>query len=82
MNSILFMKNIDAVRPFFTLTSSVYHPLLRKQVPLAIKESKNEDSPNLELFWTLFNEALRNIAIDDPNRKFNPIGVAIWLVQT
>lgn len=55
-------------------TASVYHPLLRKQVPLAIMEAENEDSANIELFWTLFNEALRKVANDNPNRKFNSIG--------
>ena len=45
-------------RDFVTLTASVYHPLLRKQVPLATMETKKEDTENIELFWTLFNEAI------------------------
>ena len=37
-------------RGFVTLTASVYHPLLREQVPLTIMEA----TPNITLFWTLF----------------------------
>ena len=60
-------------RGFTTLTASVYHPLLRKQIPLAIMETEREDSINVELFWTLFNEALGKVA-NDPSIKFNPFG--------
>lgn len=44
---------------FVALTASVYHPLLRKQLPLATMEAVTEDMVNVERFWHLFNEALR-----------------------
>lgn len=60
-------------RGFVTLTASVYHPLLRKQVPLAIMEATAEDTSNITLFWTLFNEVLQKVKNDD-NYKFRPVG--------
>ena len=59
-------------RGFITLTASVYHLLLRKQIPLATMEAEKENSANVELFWTLFNEALVKVA--QRPVKFNPIG--------
>ena len=58
---------------FSTLTASMYHPLLRKQIPLATMEAETEDTVNVELFWRLFNEAFRKMAGSD-SAKFNPIG--------
>lgn len=58
---------------FITLTASVYHPLLRKQIPLATMEAETEDTVNVELFWRLFNEALRKVAASD-TATFNPLG--------
>ena len=58
---------------FITLTASVYHPLLRKQIPLATMEAETEDTVSVELFWRLFNEAFRKMAGSD-SAKFNPIG--------
>ena len=60
-------------RGFTTLTASVYHPLLRKQIPLAIMETPREDTANVELFWIRFNKALGKV-VNDPLIKFNPIG--------
>ena len=59
-------------RNYTTLTASVYHPLLRKQVPLAIMETEGEDSRNVSLFWKIFQEALRKKIGQDVS--FNPIG--------
>ena len=42
-------------RNFTTLTVSIDHPLLRRQIPLAITEAETEDSENIQLFWELFN---------------------------
>jgi hypothetical protein len=56
---------------FITLTASVYHPLLRKQIPLATMEAEKENTTNVKLFWTLFNEALAKVA--QRPVKFNPI---------
>lgn len=39
-------------RDFVTLTASVYHPLLRKQITLAVMEAETEDTENTGLFWT------------------------------
>ena len=58
---------------FITLTASVYHPLLRKQIPLATMEAETEDTVNVELFWRLFNEALRKVAGSDI-ATYDPIG--------
>ena len=51
----------------------MYHPLLRKQIPLATMEAVTEDTVNVELFWRLFNEALRKGSGSD-SATFNPIG--------
>jgi len=37
-------------RGFVTLTASVYHPLLRKQIPLVTMEAESEDQTNIILF--------------------------------
>jgi hypothetical protein len=60
-------------RGFVTLTASVYHALLRKQVPLAVMEAESEDTKNISLFWTLFNEILKKIS-GKKDYMFNPIG--------
>jgi hypothetical protein len=58
-------------RSFITLTASVYHPLLQKQIPIAIMEAEGEKTENVELFWNLLNEAISKIS---ENTSFNPIG--------
>ncbi|PFX28600.1 hypothetical protein AWC38_SpisGene6685 [Stylophora pistillata] len=40
-------------RNFVTLTASVYQPLLKGQIPLAVMEDKQESSQNIALFWSL-----------------------------
>ena len=60
-------------RSFVTLTASVYHPLLRKQITLATMEAESEDHRNVKLFLNLLNECLRNVS-GDANRKFYPVG--------
>lgn len=60
-------------RGFVTLTASVYHPLLRKQVPLATMEAESEDQTNITLFWNLLNECLRKI-FRNATYTFNPVG--------
>ena len=42
-----------------------------------IMETEREDTTNVELFWTLFNEALVKVA-NDPS--IQSVGVAIWRV--
>ena len=41
-----------------TLSLSLYHPLLRKQILLAAMHCESENKENLETFWNLWNEAL------------------------
>ena len=41
-------------RGFAILTSSVYHPLLRKQMKLATMEAENEDQTNREIVLESF----------------------------
>ena len=64
-------------RGFITLTASVYHPLLRKQVPLAIMEAERENTQNVEIFWTLLNEAIRKVSASAVD-VFNPVSQRIW----
>ena len=39
-------------RDFVTLTASVYHPLLNRQIPYAVMETEQENSENTALFST------------------------------
>ena len=55
---------------FTTLTASVYHSLLKKQVPLAIMECTGEDNVNIELFWREFNKIFKDATGLDT--KFEP----------
>ena len=58
---------------YVTLTASVYHPLLRRQIPLATMEAVSENTENVTLFWELFNEVLEKVS-SGATTKFNPIG--------
>jgi len=60
-------------RGFVTLTASVYHSLLRKQIILGTMEAESENSQNVALFWELFNEILKKVSGSE-NETFNPIG--------
>ena len=40
-----------------TLTASIYDPLLKKQISLAVLECHTEDSNTVQLFWELFVRA-------------------------
>ena len=55
---------------FTTLTASVYHPLLQKQIPLGIMECKSEDSTNVSRFWREFNKAYKEV--NQTDEKFSP----------
>ena len=39
------------LKHYKTLTLSVYHPWLRKQIPLAIMDCPSENTPNVQLFF-------------------------------
>ena len=64
--------NFKKVKSFATLTVSVYHSLLRKQVVLASMQCKQEDKENIEIFWCIFNKASKEMHGDD--EKFFPAG--------
>ena len=68
-----FDGKVKRCRNFVTLTASTYHPILKKQIPLAIMETEKEDSENIELFWTLFNTSIKKAAGDN-TVFFNPTG--------
>ena len=59
---------------YVTLTASVYHFLLQRQIPLATMEAEAEDSRNVApLFWELFNEVIKKVSSGEVN-GFNPVG--------
>lgn len=62
-------------RGFVTLTATVYNSLFRKQVTLAIMEAEAEaeNTENVSLFWTSFNEVLKKIS-GNKSAMFNPTG--------
>ena len=47
---------------YVTRTASVYHRLLRRQIPLAAMESVSENTENVTLFWELFNEVIEKVS--------------------
>ena len=54
------------------LSASVYHTLLKRQIPLVIMECKYEDLVHVELFWHLFHEGYKKA--NNTNEKFHPRG--------
>ena len=44
-----FNGKVKRCKNVVTLTASVYHPMLQKQLPLATMECKSEDSANREI---------------------------------
>ena len=67
-----FDGKVNRAREYVTLTASVYHPVLCKQVSLANMECKDEDSLSVEEFWRIFNAALQEF--DESDIKFMPRG--------
>lgn len=57
-------------KDFPTLTLSVYHPVLRKQVPLFIMEWEGETAESYTKFFYLINECMAKVA---PGKGFDPI---------
>lgn len=68
-----FDGKVKRCKGFTSLTASVYHPALKKMVPLATMECQNEDSKTIHLFWTLFNEVLQK-ECGKSDYLFNPKG--------
>ena len=54
-----FDGNHKRVKTFVTLTASVYHLLLKKQIVLATMNCKHEDSNYVAKFWRTFNKAFK-----------------------
>ena len=52
-------------RGFVTLTASVYHSLLRKQIIPGTMEAELENSKNVAHFWELFNEILKKVSVNE-----------------
>ena len=71
-----FDGKVKRCKNFVTLTASVYHPILQKQLPLATMECKSEDSANIGRFWNNFNKAFKDVTKTDKN--FSPIG---WITD-
>lgn len=67
-----FDGKVQRCKNFTTLTASVYHPLLQKQIPLAIMECQSENSKNIATFWREFNNAYKEV--NQVDSKFFPIG--------
>ena len=64
--------NFKKVKSFATLTASVYHSLLRKQVVLASMQCNQEGKENIEIFWHILNITYKEMHGDD--EKFFPAG--------
>ena len=56
-----FHDNHKRVKEFVTLTASVYHPLLRKQLILATMNCKHGDSNNVARFGQKFSKSSRKV---------------------
>lgn len=67
-----FDGNHKRVKTFVTITASVYHPLLRKQVVLATMNCKHEDSSYVAKFWRVFNDAFKKV--NKTEKRFSPSG--------
>ena len=72
-----FDGKVKRCKGFVSLTASVYHPLLRKVVPLATMETEHENSLSVEIFWRYFNEVLRKVSGSN-DYVFNPRG---WITD-
>ena len=69
-------KSLKLRKGLKTLTLSVYHPLLRKQLPLAIMDCEAEDTQNITIFWNLLNECIQ-IESGNSTMKFDPCGFCL-----
>ena len=67
-----FDGNHKRTRNYVTLSASVYHSLLRKQVTLATMQCVREDGVSVEQFWRKFNDCYK--AVNETDEKFSPKG--------
>jgi len=58
---------------FTTIILSCYHPVLMKQVQLALMECEGESAENVSTFWQLIDECLTKLCGEET--KFNPTGI-------
>lgn len=56
---------------FTTITLSVFHAILQKQIPLVIMEAESESHKCITTFWDLVDKALEEYR----KEKFNPFGL-------
>ena len=73
MNFVFFVGKQKRCKRLVTLTASVYHPLLSKQVALATMEPEGENSVCVALFWQLFTKMLKQVS-GNSSVMFNPVG--------
>ena len=59
---------------YTTITAGVFHPVLRKMIPLAVMETEGKGADNVILFWKTFNKALKE-CLEDDNLYFHPYGI-------
>ena len=71
-----FDGKVKRCKNFVTLTASVYHPMLQKQLPLAMMECKSEDSPIIGRLRNNFNKAFKDVTKTD--KKFSPV---TWIMD-
>ena len=67
-----FGGKFKRAKGFTTLTASIYHPFLQKQIPLAVMECTKEDERNITRFWNKFNGAYK--IVNNTNARFQPVG--------
>ena len=68
-----FDGKVKRCKGFVSLTASVYHPMLRKLIPLATMECSGENTSTIALFWSTFNDVLKKES-GECNYVFNPRG--------
>ena len=67
-----FDGKVGRVKDFITLTASVYHLLVKRQITLATMECKHEDSMHVKLFWNLYNDAYKEA--NNTTLKYESVG--------
>ena len=67
-----FDGKVGRVNDFITLTASVYHLLVKRQITLATMECKHEDSMRVKLFWNLYNDAYKEA--NNTTLKYESVG--------
>ena len=69
-----FDGNVKRISKMIVLTLSLYHPLLRKQIPLATMDCESKNKESAELFWKVWIEALKEF---NGKIKFDPVGIIL-----